>query len=202
MGDLDFIQRCVRADKLAWKEFLEKYSRLIYSYIYSVIRIKGYFFDSSVAEEIFNEIISSLIKDDFRKLKTYQGRNNASLASWLRQVSINFSLGYLRKKEGPVMLSLNAANGEGLVLSEIIPLRSLSAADELMRREKDEDLAECIQKLDLDDKFFLELKLRWELSLEDLKHFLRISRAATDMRYTRIISRLRECFKEKGFLAP
>ena len=59
MDDLEFAQRCVKADKIAWEEFLDKYSRLIYSYINSTIRIKGYFFESSVVDEIFNEIISS-----------------------------------------------------------------------------------------------------------------------------------------------
>ncbi len=198
MDDLFFVKRCVKADKIAWKEFLEKYSRLIYSYIHSTIRIKGYVLDHSVIEEIFSEIISSLIKDNFKKLKTYQGKNNATLASWLRQVSINFCLGYLRK-EKPALLSLDATVGDGLVLSEIIPYRSLSAAEELIQKEKNEHLTDCIERLELDDKFFLELNLRWQFSLEEIKDFFEISRGALDMRRGRIIQRLRDCFKEKGF---
>ncbi len=201
MDDLVFVKRCVKADKIAWKEFLEKYSRLIYSYIHSTIRIKGYAFDHSVIEEIFHEIISSLIKDKFKKLKTYQGKNNATLASWLRQVVINFCLSYLRK-EKPALLSLDATVGEGLVLSEIIPYRSLSAAEELIQKEENEHLTDCIEKLELDDKFFLELNLRWQFSFEEIKDFFAISRGAMDMRRGRIIQRLRDCFKGKGFELP
>ena len=198
MDDLDFVKKCASADMLAWKEFLQKYSRLIYSYIHNIIRIKGYILDPSVVEDIFHEIISSLIKDNYRKLKTYQGRNNATLASWLRQVTINFCLTYFRR-EKPAMVSIDAPNEEGLVLSEIIPYRCLSAAEELMRKERKESLTDCIERLDLDDKLTLELTLRWGLSLEELKELFGISRGAMDMRHSRIIQRLRDCFKEKGF---
>jgi RNA polymerase sigma-70 factor, ECF subfamily len=201
MDDLDFARKCAQADKSAWKEFLQKYSRLIYSYIHNIIRIKGYVLDPSVTEEIFNEIISLLIKEDFKKLKTYHGKNNATLATWLRQVTINFCLDYLRK-EKPAMVSIDAPVKDELSLSEIIPCRSQSAAEELIQKEKSEQLTDCIQKLTLDDKLFLELKLRWEFSLEELKDFFGISRAATDMRHSRIIQRLRDCFKEKGFDLP
>jgi RNA polymerase sigma factor (sigma-70 family) len=198
MDDLDFVKKCASADMLAWKEFLQKYSRLIYSYIHNIIRIKGYIFDASVVEDIFHEIISSLIKDNYRKLKTYQGRNNASLASWLRQVTINFCLTYFRQ-EKPAMVSIDAPNEAGLALSEIIPYRSLSAAEQLLQKEIKENLTDCIERLDLEDKFILELTLKWELSLEELKDLLGISRGAMDMRHSRMIQRLRDCFKKKGF---
>ncbi|MFH0828504.1 MAG: sigma-70 family RNA polymerase sigma factor, partial [Candidatus Omnitrophota bacterium] len=182
MSDLDFVGRCIKSDSLAWKEFLQKYNRLIYSYIYSVIRIKAYVFSPPVAEEIFNELISNLIKDDFRKLKTYRGRNNASLASWLKQVTINFCLSYFRYKKKD-MISLDEPLSEGFAFSEIIPYRSLSAAEELLRKEENEHLADCIQNLELDDKFFLELRLRWEFSIGEIMDFLKITRGAADMRY-------------------
>jgi len=198
MDDLSFVKSCLKADKTAWKEFLQKYSRLIYSYIYNVIRIKGFVSNPSCAEEIFNEIISLLIRDNFKKLRTYQGRNSASLASWLRQVTINFCLTYLRG-EKPEMVSLDAPVRGGLVLSEIISYRSSSAVEELIKKEENELLTECIQNLDLDEKIFLELKLSWALNLEELKDFLGISRGAADMRQSRIIQRLKDCFKTKGF---
>jgi RNA polymerase sigma factor (sigma-70 family) len=201
MEDLEFVKKCVQADNLAWKEFLQKYSRLIYSYIHNIVRIKGYVCQPSIIEEVFNEIISSLIKDNFRKLKTYRGKNNASLASWLRQVTINYCLAYFRKKT-PSMVSIDEPNDEGLFLSEIIPHRTLSAAEVLINKEKHEHLTDCIQKLELDDKLILELTLRWKQSLEELKDLFGISRGAMDMRHSRLIQRLRDCFKEKGFEFP
>jgi RNA polymerase sigma-70 factor (ECF subfamily) len=201
MDDLEFARKCAKADKIAWEEFLQKYSRLIYSYINSIIRIKGHVFEPSVIEEIFHEIIASLIQDNFKKLKTYQGKNNASLASWLRQVTINFSLDYLRKNKHP-LVSIDEPVGGELTLSEIIPYRSLSAAEELIKKESAETLTDCIQRLDLDDKLFLELNIKRGLSLEELKDFFRVSRGVIDMRRSRIIDRLKDCFKSKGFVLP
>jgi RNA polymerase sigma factor (sigma-70 family) len=199
MDDLDFVKRCVRPDKLAWEEFLQKYGRLIYSYINSIIRIKGRSIDESLTEDIFNEIIASLIQNNFKKLKTYQGKNNATLASWLRQVTINFSLSYLRNDKDP-HISLDEPVGEETLFGEMIPYRGVSVKDDILEKEKAEALTDCIQRLELDEKFFLELTLKWGLSLEELKDFLRISRGAVDMRRKRMIERLRNCFKEKGFL--
>ncbi len=198
MKDLDFVKKCIQADNLAWKEFLQKYSRLIYSYIHNSVRIKGYVCEPAIFEEIFNEILSSLVKDNFRKLKSYRGKNNATLASWLRQVTINYCLAYFRKKK-PCMVSIDEPNNEGLFLSEVIPYRNLSAAEELINKEKHERLTECIQMLELDDKLILEMTLRWQQSLEELKDLFGISRGAMDMRHSRLIQRLRDCFKEKGF---
>ena len=67
-------------------------------------------------------------------------------------------------------------------------------------REKINQLKDCIKGLNADDKYFLELHLNRGLSLAELKGVLRISRGAIDMRKSRIIGRLRECFKSKGFL--
>jgi RNA polymerase sigma factor (sigma-70 family) len=198
MDDLEFAGKCAKAERIAWEEFLQKYSRLIYSYINSIIRIKGHVFEPSVIEEIFQEIIASLIQNNFKKLKTYQGENSASLASWLRRVTINFSLDYLRKKK-PSLVSIDEPIEGDLFLSEIIPYRSLSAAEELLKKEKTETLTDCIQRLDLDDKLFLELNIKRGLSLEELKNFFRVSRGAIDMRRSRIVERLKNCFEEKGF---
>jgi RNA polymerase sigma factor (sigma-70 family) len=198
MDDLDFARKCVKADKIAWEEFLQKYSRLIYSYINCVVRIKGHVFDPSVIEEIFNEIISRLIQNNFKKLKTYQGKNNATLASWLRQLTINYCLSYLRKNR-PEMVPIDESKDGDLPLSEMIPYRGLTASEELLKKEKAESLTDCIQKLDLDEKFFLELNIKRGLSLEELKDFFQVPRGTIDMRRSRIIDRLRDCFKEKGF---
>ena len=51
-----------------------------------------------------------------------------------------------------------------------------------------------------DDKYFLELYINRGLGLDKLKAILRASRPAIDMRKARLIERLRECFKSKGFL--
>ena len=197
MNDLEFIQRCVRAEREAWDEFVDKYSRLIYNYIYSVLQTKGATLAQENINDLFQEIFLSLVKDNFKKLKSFKAKNNCSFASWLRQVVINATIDYIRKLK-PVV-SLDEENEEKVSLQDILPDDSPFVRDTIIQEEVLLDLTDCISRLDNDDKYFLELHMQRDLSLEEIKDLLRVSRGAVDMRKSRLIEKLRECFKSKGF---
>jgi RNA polymerase sigma factor (sigma-70 family) len=198
MDDLEFVQRCVIGDKTAWDEFLKKYSRLIYNYIHSVLNTKGFSFTQDHINDIFQDIFHSLIKDNFKKLKSFKAKNGCSLATWLRQVTINFTIDYLRNIKPAV--SIDEEIEDELSLKEIISDSSPLATDKLKDRERLAALHDCIKKLNNDDKYFLELYINRGIRLEELKEILRLSRGAVDMQKSRIIDRLKECFKGKGFV--
>lgn len=197
MDDLKFVQRCVRRDKLALDEFIDKYSRLIYNYIYSVLKVKGSIATEETVGELFQEIFLFLVKDNFKKLKSFKAKNGCSLASWLRQITVNFTIDYFRKFKPTV--SIDEENDEELSLKEILADNAPSIADTLGENERLKYLKDCIKELQKDDKYFLELHINRGLSLEDLKDHFRVSRGAIDMRKARLIERLRDCFKSKGF---
>lgn len=197
MDDLEFIQRCVKGDSQPWNEFLNKYSRLIYNYIYNTLNANSPIPTQEHTEDIFQSILRSLIDDNYKKLKSFKARNGCSLASWLRQVTINFTIDYLRKIR-PVV-SIDAENEEDLSLQDILPDDSIAAPERLIFEEKLDTLKECIEKLGKQEKYFLELHINRGLRLVTLKEHFRISRGAIDMQKSRIIDRLRDCFKIKGF---
>lgn len=195
MDDLAFVQRCLKKDKLAWDEFLDKYSRLIYNYILHVLKVKGFVFAKEQVNDIFQEIFCSLIEDNYKKLKTFRARNGCSLASWLRQVTINFTIDYLRKTKPTV--SLDEETDEDPGLKEIIADGSADISEKLSQKDKLKTLRECIDELNKEDRFLLKLHIHQGLKLEELKNYFKVSRAALDMRKSRIIERLRNCFKSK-----
>ena len=198
MDDLKFVQGCLKGNQQSWSEFILRYSRLIYNYIYSVLSVKGHSISTEQVEDIFQEVFHALIKDNYRKLSTYQGKNGCSLASWLRQVTINFTIDYLRKLKP--MLSIDVETEEGVSLKDILPDLSPGAADFLNHQERRKTLEECIDLLESDEQYFLELFLNQGLSLEQIKEYLKINRGAVDMRKGRILQKLQDCFKKKGFL--
>ena len=199
MNDLEFIQKCAKGDKQSWDQFIDKYSRLIYSSIYHVLKLKNpRCFSQETAEDICQETFLVLSQDDFRKLKSFQGKNGCSFATWLRQVVVNFTIDYLRKEK--VAFSLDQEDEGERTLKDVIPADAADALEQLIQREGFSNLKECIDGLDTSDKLLLELYLNYNLSPEELKKALRISRAAVDMRKSRIMQRLRDCFKQKGFL--
>jgi RNA polymerase sigma factor (sigma-70 family) len=199
MDDLKFAQSCLKADKQAWAEFILRYSRLIYNYIYSVLSVKGLSIATEQVEDIFQEIFHSLIKDNYRKLSTYKGKNGCSLASWLRQVTINFTIDYLRKLKPN--LSLDAQNEDGFTLGDTLRDLSAGAIEFLNDQDRRKTLQECIGLLESDEQYFLELLLNQELELDEIKEYLKINRGTADMRKSRILQKLQDCFKKKGFLS-
>lgn len=196
--DLEFSQRCAEGDRQAWDEFLVKYSRLIYSYIFSAARTAGKQLSLPEHEDIFQDIILSLIDNNCRKLRTYRAINGCTLASWLRQVTVNFTLNRLGKTGAPV--SLDEENHLGLSLKELIPDYGRLVSETSAEKEHAGRLGECIDRLGTDDRYFIELNLHQGLSLEEIKDHLKITRGAADMRKARIVERLRDCFKGKGVI--
>jgi RNA polymerase sigma-70 factor (ECF subfamily) len=198
MNDLELLQSCLKGDKQAWADFISHYSRLIYNYIYSVLSVKGCSISTEQVEDIFQELFQALLKDNYKKLATYRGKNGCSLASWLRQVAINFTIDYLRKLKP--MVSMNAQNKEGFSLGDTFVDLSAGAIEFLNHQDKRKTLEECIDLLEFDEQYFLELFLNQELTLDEIKDHLKINRGAVDMRKSRILQKLQECFKKKGFL--
>ena len=197
MDDLEFVQRCVKGDKPAWSEFVIKYSRLIYNYIYSVLKVKGSILTQENINDLFQEIFLALVKDNFKKLRSFKAKNGCSLASWLRQVTINYTIDYLRR--GKPVISLDEENDDELNLKDTLADDAIPVTEAFADKERLVQLKDCIEKLDTEDKYFIELHINQGLSLEELKGIFRISRGAIDMRKARLIDRLRECFRSKGF---
>jgi RNA polymerase sigma-70 factor (ECF subfamily) len=197
MNDLEFVQGCVNGNKQSWNEFIERYSRLIYKYIHSVIQSKGFNSSQDLVDDIFQELFTSLIRDDYKKLRSFKAKNGCSLASWLRQVTVNLSLDYLRKIK-PV-ISLDVEVSENLFLKDTFIADTIPASDLLNLKEELISLEECIQRLSSQDKYLIEFNVNQGVKLEVLRKFLKLSRGAIDMQKSRVIDRLKECFKSKGF---
>ena len=198
MDELVFIQKCVQGDRVSWRQFVEKYSRLIFRYILAVIQTKGLVLGQEQLHDLFQETLLLLVKDNYRKLRTFQARNGCTLASWLRQVVIHATIDYLRSNKFPIDVGETRAleqrdrQGNGDVRGEL--------SERLSQEEKLQGLAECIDELGDEDKYIIELHMLQQLPLENIRHHLGLSRGAIDMRKARILEKLKNCFGRKGFL--
>jgi RNA polymerase sigma-70 factor (ECF subfamily) len=199
MDDLQFAQSCLKGNKQSWSEFISRYSRLIYNYIYSTLAVKGSNVPQEQVEDIFQDIFTALIRDNYKKLSTYRAKNGCSLASWLRQVTINFTIDYLRKIR-PVS-SIDQQDEDGFSLADTLKDLSPTAAEFLQDQTRRRTLHECISLLESNEQYFLDLLLNQELTLDEVKEHLKINRGAVDMRKARILQKLQDCFKKKGFLS-
>ncbi len=198
MNDLEFVRKCSTGDKRSWDEFVDRYSRLVYSYIHSVFVNKGISVTQENIDDLFQEIFLSLLKNKFQKLKTFQAKNGSSLASWLRQVTVNYVIDYIRGLRP--MVSIDQDNEDGIGLKDVLADSSSSIKDKLSAKDKLIQLKECIENLSQDDKYFVELHVSQGLDLDRISDHLGVRRGTLDMRKTRILERLRDCFRSKDFL--
>ncbi|MFH0856193.1 MAG: sigma-70 family RNA polymerase sigma factor [Candidatus Omnitrophota bacterium] len=197
MNDLDFVQQCIRGQGQSRDEFLKRYSRLIYKYICSVLNSKsGPALARDSSDDLFHDFFVFLIQDNCKKLKSFKAKNGCSLASWLRQVAINFTLDHLRK--GRHAISLDAQDEEGLSLGGALADGSISIPELLNQEEMLKGLEDCIGALNNQSKLLIELNINHGIKLETLKDLFKVSRGAIDMQKARIIQRLRDCFEAKN----
>lgn len=93
---LDFLKRCEIKDRKAWNAFIEKYSSYIYLYINKTLGRYNTFSQNGEAGEIFNSVFSTLLDNDCKQLKNFQGQNEYSFLAYLREVSFRITLDFLR----------------------------------------------------------------------------------------------------------
>ncbi len=87
------LEQLLRGDPGAFGAFLERYRSLIYSVFYG----KGFGFPKDYMEDIYQSFVLALGRNDYHKLRSYQGRNNCSLATFLQVIATRFALDELRK---------------------------------------------------------------------------------------------------------
>lgn len=195
------IKRCVKKDKEAWDEFVTRYSRLIYNYIYAIFKAKGYKLSEDKASDIYQGIFLSLVRHNCRKLRSFRGRNNCSFTSWLRIITINFTLDYLRRMhQADISLDEDMDSNRGMQLKDILTDKEAGSDTLVLDKEKVEQLSECIKTLNTQEKYFVQMHIYQGLAMEEVAHLLKVERGTADMRKNRIIEKLKECFRRKNFM--
>jgi RNA polymerase sigma factor (sigma-70 family) len=93
---LVFLKRCEIKDREAWNTFVDKYSNYIYLYINKILGRYNGSSQNGEAGEIFNSVFSTLLNNDCKELKKFQGRNEYSFLAFLREISFLVTLDFLR----------------------------------------------------------------------------------------------------------
>lgn len=199
MEDLSLVSRCISGDKQAWDEFLNRYARLIFRFIYSCLRQNNpNHISSETADDLFQEIIVTLAADNCKKLRSFEGRNGCSFASWLRQITVHFTIDHLRKARRTV--TFDEVVHSGFTLKETLEDISGRIIEAAEFKDQVVHLNDCVGALSIDEKYFLELHFVQELSIDSLSEHFMVSRGSLDMRKSRIVEKLRDCFRHKGIL--
>ena len=96
---LNFLDRCRKKERDAWNIFMEKYGNLIYNYIIKALRRYYYPLQDDKIDDIFHDVFLALLENDCKRLKVFRNRDEYSFIAYLRVISFNTSVDYLRKQK-------------------------------------------------------------------------------------------------------
>jgi RNA polymerase sigma factor (sigma-70 family) len=141
----------VAGNKAAWDGFVRRYAGLILSAVRALVR------EGTEAEDILQEVLVRLCKDDFRLLKTYDAAR-AGLSTWLTIVARS-TVRDIQRRHRPPQSALDDVPERLLAVTDVhaeplkLPKDLLSPRQQLvltMLYERDMDVAEIARTLGVD----------------------------------------------------
>tara|TARA_B100001971_G_C17844139_1_gene360124 strand:- start:44 stop:604 length:561 start_codon:yes stop_codon:yes gene_type:complete len=177
-SEKDMLNACFTGDKEAWDAFVEKYTNLIY---HTIHKNNADFLYHEV-EDIHNSIFLSLMENNHKKLKSFKGKNNCTLSSWLMVVTANFTKNFIKKEKKRYKSHIpieNSSNDNKNIIEEL-------KKKYLMKNPGDEEFYEiCFEK---------------ELPAEEIAKKLNIDKNAVYSKKSRIIGKLKKIAKKNKIL--
>jgi RNA polymerase sigma-70 factor (ECF subfamily) len=156
----------------AWEALYGRYERLIIACVRKTLaRYTAYLSEDDV-EDIVSTVCLNLVKDDFRRLRAFDGTRGYKVSSWLGLIATNTCLDALRRRE-PRHTSMDRGGPDDEPLQVADPGRDAQA--ELARAEEQRALLAAIDALTPSDREFFDLMWDVELAPEEIARRLGIS---------------------------
>ncbi len=199
-GEKRLVASCLSGSKRAWDGFVKKYAKLIYNSIYRTLELKGYELEPDLAEDLWQEVFLSLLKNDYAKLKSFKWKNNCSIATWIGVITRNLVLDYIRKesKQRGITESLDKTVEfeEEITILDTKGDEKYSSYEVLNKKEILEMLAKSMNELPASDKILLELLYYDGLPYEEIAKKLGKSVNAIYMQKKRVTNKLQEIIRK------
>ncbi|HEX2568496.1 MAG TPA: sigma-70 family RNA polymerase sigma factor [Polyangia bacterium] len=172
-------------DDRAWREMMRRYRLIIFRCVTRVSWRFDSFLSNADINEIFSELCMNLLRDDMRKLRAYDRRRGARLASWLGLLAVNTAYDYLRKaSRRPVYDLLENAPEEAILVPD--------GSDEVLHRQRWGMINSLMRDFSEADRRFVHLYYEMGLLPEEVANEMHISVKTVYARRSRMRVRLEE----------
>jgi RNA polymerase sigma-70 factor (ECF subfamily) len=198
LSEKELLNTCIQGNKDAWDAFVERYTNLIYHAINKTL--KTYHADSLYQEinDIHNNVFLSLMENDYKKLRQYEGINGCTVSSWLMVVTTNSTLNIIKRQKS--YIPIDDATGDSMGVIEKISNPQSLPEEELTDVEYGKILKELIKDLNTNDRLFLKLYYENELTPEEIAEILNITVSAIYSKKNRVREKLKKIAKKKNIL--
>ena len=120
-GDLD---KLLRGEKGAWEAFVRRYAGLV------VAAVRGVARETNEIEDLTQEVLLRLCKDDFRLLRSYDAAR-AGLSTWITIVARSTARDAGRRYR-PISVPIEAVPESRLAIDPVEPVRKLKLPEALL----------------------------------------------------------------------
>ena len=187
------LERIAAGDRAAREEFVTQYERLIRHSISTALRQRDTALTVEEVDDLVQTILLSFFDRDCRKLRMYEGRNQASFATFIRVCATRQTLDHLRslRRRLPMADDPNEDDEVRGQVASIVdpgpgPERSAVAAQHLER------LRAAVMTLPLREQLLVRLHLIEGAEAAEVARILGISDNAVHVLKSRVKSKLRE----------
>ena len=188
MPEDELLKAVLARDTGAWSGFFYRYERLIISCIKKVLHRYTAVYGDEDIEDMVSTVCLNLVKDDYRKLRTYDASRGYKLSSWVGLIATNTAHDALRRRE-PIHQRIDDHNQDEAKV-EIVDTQP-NPGERMERTEEWTALLKAIQDLPDSDRQFLELYYDHEYEPEEIARRLGISVNTVYSRKNKVREKLR-----------
>jgi RNA polymerase sigma-70 factor (ECF subfamily) len=185
MDEIELISRCINKDKQAWDIFVKRYAKLIYWAIKKRFSMSSFTFSDDDAQNIFQEVFLSIIKED----RLTQLKDSKMISGWLAMVASNKTIDFMREKiRSSQRFAFNPPQ-----------LKDTNSLKKLFDKETESIVKDIINTLSEKEKIIISLNLFEEKSHKEIGCILGIPVNTISTIISRVKVKLKEQLKDKGF---
>jgi RNA polymerase sigma-70 factor (ECF subfamily) len=138
---------------------------------------------SADADEIYAEVLVTLVRDDMRKLRLYDARRGTKLSSWIGMIATNTAYDFLRgTARRPILDRIDG-------IPEIDSLDA-SPLDEILSGERRSHLNDMLADYSDKDRAFVSLYYAQGLDAEEVAEEMKISVKTVYSKKHKLLARL------------
>jgi len=149
-SEVELLERMMLREARAWREFHQRYDRLIYRSIHKVTQRFSSILGSADVEEIYALLLCSLNGRDMHKLRTFEPERGHRLSTWVGLLATNAAWDYLRSLSRQPQRG-SALEAEDVCCSNPDPFHALAAKEEWTR------VRETLSGFSAKDRTFVDL---------------------------------------------
>lgn len=178
----------------AWREFNDRYSRLMYRCITKVLGRFTAVYQADDTREIYSSLCVQLLANDKRKLRSFDPERGNKLSTWLGLLATHAAYDFLRaRKRDP--------KTEDIAYAESLTFEAQSADEICAQREKAAQVAELLSSFSDKDREFMLLYFADGLEPEEVAQRMGISVKTVYSKKHKIRSRLEGLLDRQQFAA-